>query len=289
MRDMNPEVSAFYHEDSGSISYVVAEPGGSHCAIVDPVMDFDPSSGRTGTSSADEVAAFVRKQGLAVEWLLETHAHADHFSAAAYLKGELGGRVAIAATITQVQRLWKDIYNLPADFPVDGSQFDRLFEGGERFRIGAMDVLVIETPGHTPANITYVVGDAAFVGDTILQPDFGTARCDFPGGSARELYHSIQRILSLPPATRLFTGHDYMPGGRDAAWESTVAEQRADNVHLKDGLGEGQFVLMREARDATLPMPRLILHALQVNINAGRRPQPEANGVSYLKIPLNRL
>jgi glyoxylase-like metal-dependent hydrolase (beta-lactamase superfamily II) len=289
MRDMNPEVSAFYHEDSGTISYVVAEPGGSPCAIVDPVMDFDPSSGRTGTGSADEVAAFVRKQGLVVEWLLETHAHADHFSAAAYLKGKLGGRIAIAATITQVQRLWKDIYNLPADFPADGSQFDRLFEGGERFRIGAMDVLVIETPGHTPANITYVVGGAAFVGDTILQPDFGTARCDFPGGSARELYHSIQRILALPPATRLFTGHDYMPGGRDAAWESTVAEQRAGNVHLKEGLGEEQFVRMREARDATLPMPRLILQALQVNINAGRMTPPEANGVSYLKIPLNRL
>jgi glyoxylase-like metal-dependent hydrolase (beta-lactamase superfamily II) len=286
---MRPEVSGFYHEDSGSISYVVAEPGGSRCAIVDPVMDFDPNSGRTGTRPADEIAAFVRKRSLAVEWLLETHAHADHLSAAAYLKEQLGGRIAIGATIREVQRLWKEIYNLPAHHPTDGSQFDRLLEGGERFRIGAMDVLVIETPGHTPANITYVAGDAALMGDTLLQPDFGTARCDFPGGSARELYHSIQRILALPPETRLFTGHDYMPGGRDAAWQSTVAEQRAGNVHLKESPGLERFVLMREARDATLPMPRLILHALQVNINAGRLPPPEANGVAYLKIPLNRL
>jgi glyoxylase-like metal-dependent hydrolase (beta-lactamase superfamily II) len=286
---MRPEVNGFYHEDSGSISYVVAEPGGSRCAIVDPVMDFDPNSGRTGTRPADEIAAFVRRRSLAVEWLLETHAHADHLSAAAYLKEQLGGRIAIGATIREVQRLWKEIYNLPAHHPTDGSQFDRLLEGGERFRIGAMDVLVIETPGHTPANVTYVVGDAALIGDTLLQPDFGTARCDFPGGSARELYHSIQRILALPPETRLFTGHDYMPGGRDPAWESTVAEQRAGNVHLKESPDVERFVLMREARDATLPLPRLILHALQVNINAGRLPPPETNGVAYLKIPLNRL
>jgi glyoxylase-like metal-dependent hydrolase (beta-lactamase superfamily II) len=286
---MNPEVSAFYHEDSGSISYVVAEPGGSRCAIVDPVMDFDPNSGRTGTGPADEIVAFVRARGLDVDWLLETHAHADHFSAAAYLKEKLGGRIATGATITKVQRLWKEIYNLPADYPADGSQFDRVLEGGERFRIGALEVLVIDTPGHTPANVTYVAGDAAFIGDTLLQPDFGTARCDFPGGSARELYHSIQRILALPPETRLFTGHDYMPGGRDAAWESTVTEQRTGNVHLQESPDVEQFVLMREARDGTLPMPRLILHALQVNINAGRLPLPEANGVAYLKIPLNRL
>jgi glyoxylase-like metal-dependent hydrolase (beta-lactamase superfamily II) len=286
---MRPEVNGFYHEDSGSISYVVAEPGGSRCAIVDPVMDFDPNSGRTGTRPADEIAAFVRRRSLAVEWLLETHAHADHLSAAAYLKEQLGGRIAIGATIREVQRLWKEIYNLPARHPTDGSQFDRLLEGGERFRIGAMDVLVIETPGHTPANVTYVVGDAALIGDTLLQPDFGTARCDFPGGSARELYHSIQRILALPLETRLFAGHDYMPGGRDPAWESTVAEQRAGNVHLKESPDVERFVLMREARDATLPLPRLILHALQVNIDAGRLPPPETNGVAYLKIPLNRL
>lgn len=286
---MRPEVNGFYHEDSGSISYVVAEPGGPRCAIVDPVMDFDPNSGRTGTRPADEIAAFVRRRSLAVEWLLETHAHADHLSAAAYLKEQLGGRIAIGATIREVQRLWKEIYNLPAHHPTDGSQFDRLLEGGERFRIGAMDVLVIETPGHTPANVTYVVGDAALIGDTLLQPDFGTARCDFPGGSARELYHSIQRILALPLETRLFAGHDYMPGGRDPAWESTVAEQRAGNVHLKESPDVERFVLMREARDATLPLPRLILHALQVNINAGRLPPPETNGVAYLKIPLNRL
>jgi glyoxylase-like metal-dependent hydrolase (beta-lactamase superfamily II) len=286
---MRPEVNGFYHEDSGSISYVVAEPGGSRCAIVDPVMDFDPNSGRTGTRPADEIAAFVRRRSLAVEWLLETHAHADHLSAAAYLKEQLGGRIAIGATIREVQRLWKEIYNLPAHHPTDGSQFDRLLEGGERFRIGAMDVLVIETPGHTPANVTYVVGDAALIGDTLLQPDFGTARCDFPGGSARDLYHSIQRILALPLETRLFAGHDYMPGGRDPAWESTVAEQRAGNVHLKESPDVERFVLMREARDATLPLPRLILHALQVNINAGRLPPPETNGVAYLKIPLNRL
>lgn len=286
---MIPKVRGFYHEDSGTVSYVVAEPGARRCAIIDPVLDFDPNSGRTATVSADEIVDFVRDKQLEVEWLLETHAHADHFSAASYLKGKLGGRIAIGATIVLVQRLWKEIYNLPADYPADGSQFDHLFGDGERFSIGALEARVMETPGHTPANISYIAGDAAFIADTIFQPDFGTARCDFPGGSARTLYRSIRRILALPPETRLFTGHDYMPGGRDPAWESTVAEQRGSNPHLKNDPPEEEFVAMREARDATLPMPRLILQSLQININAGRLPPPEKNGVSYLRIPLNRL
>ncbi|MGH6913410.1 MAG: MBL fold metallo-hydrolase [Geminicoccales bacterium] len=286
---MRPQVQSFFHEESSTICHVLWEPDGQRCAIIDAVLDFDEAAGRTTTAFADQVAMFVRERGLGVDWILETHAHADHLSAAWHLKQSLGGRIAIGATITEVQRLWKEIYNLPHDHPTDGSQFDHLFADGEPFRIGALEASVIETPGHTPANVTYLVGDAAFVADTIFQPDFGTARCDFPGGSARELYHSIQRILDLPPETRLFTGHDYMPGGREPAWESTVAEQRASNLHLKDQPSEEQFVAMREARDATLPMPRLILHALQVNMEAGRLPPPENNGTSYIKIPLNRL
>jgi glyoxylase-like metal-dependent hydrolase (beta-lactamase superfamily II) len=284
-----PEVTGFFHEDSNTITYVVAEPGGPACAIIDSCLDYDPNAGRTGTGSADEVLAFVESRGLEVAWLLETHAHADHFSAADYLKSRTGAPIGIGRTVTKVQALWKEIYNFDEACLTDGSQFDRLFDDGERFRIGDLDVLVIETPGHTPANITYVAGDAAFVADTIFQPDFGTARCDFPGGSARELYHSIQRILALADETRLFTGHDYMPGGRDPAWESTVAEQKATNVHLKNGPPEAEYVAMREKRDAGLPMPRLILHALQINIAAGALPEPENNGVRYLKIPLNRL
>ena len=284
-----PDVTGFFHDASNTITYVVAEPAGRACAIIDPVLDYDPNSGRTSSESADEVLDFVRERGLDVVWLLETHAHADHFSAAHYLKGKLDAPVGIGRTVTKVQALWKDIYNFGDACRTDGSQFDRLFDDGERFRIGPLDVEVMETPGHTPANITYLIGDAAFIADTIFQPDFGTARCDFPGGSARELYRSIQRILALPDATRLFTGHDYMPGGREPAWESTVAGQKASNVHLKDRPDEASFVAMREKRDAGLALPRLILHALQVNVNAGRLPEPESNGVRYLKIPLDRL
>ncbi|HEX6142347.1 MAG TPA: MBL fold metallo-hydrolase [Geminicoccaceae bacterium] len=285
----SPDVTGFFDDASNTITYVLAEPGGPACAIIDSVLDYDPNSGRIWTESADEVLAFVRERGLEVEWLLETHAHADHFSAAHYLKEKLGAPVGIGATVVEVQKLWREIYNFGPECRTDGSQFDRLFADGEHFRIGDLEVEVIETPGHTPANITYIAGDAAFVADTIFQPDFGTARCDFPGGSARELYHSIQRILRLPDTTRLFTGHDYMPGGREPAWESTVGEQKATNVHLKGDCTEAEFVVMREKRDAGLAMPRLILHALQININAGRLPEPESNGTRYLKIPLDRL
>jgi len=287
---MKPIVTGFFHEPTCSISYVVAEPEGRCCAIVDPVLDFDPNAGRSSTEFADRLLQFVREQGLEVAWLLETHAHADHFSAAAYLKERLGGPpVAIGATVVEVQRLWKAIYNFGEACRTDGSQFDHLFHDGDTFRIGALEARVLDTPGHTPANVTYLVGDAAFVADTLFQPDFGTARCDFPGGSARILHRSIQKILALPDATRLFTGHDYMPGGRDPAWESTVAEQRATNRHLRDQPSEEAFVALREKRDAELAMPRLILQSLQININAGRLPPPESNGVSYLKIPLNAL
>lgn len=284
-----PEVTGFFDEASNTITYVLAEPGGGACAIVDSVLDYDPNAGRTSTESADEVLAFVRERGLEVVWLLETHAHADHFSAASYLKEKLGAPIGIGRTVTEVQALWKEIYNFGPECRTDGSQFDRLFDDGERFRIGDLEVEVLETRGHTPANITYLAGDAALIADTIFQPDYGTARCDFPGGSSRQLYQSIERILALPDETRLFTGHDYMPGGREPAWESTVAQQKAENVQLKDRPDEATFVAMRDQRDAGLPMPRLILPALQININAGRLPEPEDNGTRYLKIPLNRL
>lgn len=284
-----PKVTGFFDDASNTITYVVAEPDGPAAAIIDSVLDFDPNAGRISTESADQVLAFVEEQGLEVVWLLETHAHADHFSAAHYLKEKLGAPVGIGRTVTKVQALWKEIYNFGPACRTDGSQFDRLFDDGERFRIGDLEVEVIDTPGHTPANISYLAGDAAFIADTIFQPDFGTARCDFPGGSARELYRSIQRILALPDGTRLFTGHDYMPGGREPAWESTVGEQKAANIQLKGGCSEAEFVAMREQRDGGLAMPRLILHALQININAGRLPEPEDNGTRYLKIPLDRL
>lgn len=284
-----PDVSAFFHHPTSSVAYVVAEPGGKRCAIVDSVLDFDPKAARTGTGFADEIAAFVRSHGLEVEWHLETHAHADHFSAAQHLKAQLGGRVAIGAYVTRVQELWKQIYNFGPECKTDGSQFDHLFREGDRFTIGGLEARVMFTPGHTPANVTYVVGDAAFVNDTIFMPDVGSARADFPGGDAGELYRSIRHILELPPETRLLVGHDYMPGGREPAWEASVAEQRHSNIHLKRDVSEREFVEMRNARDATLDMPRLITHALQVNINAGRLPEPESNGTRYLKIPLDIL
>jgi glyoxylase-like metal-dependent hydrolase (beta-lactamase superfamily II) len=260
-------VKAFYEPRTGSIQYVVSDLVTSRCAIVDPVLDFDDRSGSIATRSAGAILAYVEEHGLEVEWILDTHPHADHFSAAHYLAERTGAPTAIGEHVVDVQALWKDIYNWPS-FPTDGSQWDRLFKDGERFRIGGLDARVIFSPGHTLASITYVVGDAAFVHDTIYMPDLGTARADFPGGSAVTLWKSIQNILALPDATRLFTGHDYRPGGREPRWESTVAEQKRSNPHLANKT-EAEFVALRKARDATLPMPKLILHALQVNIAAG--------------------
>jgi glyoxylase-like metal-dependent hydrolase (beta-lactamase superfamily II) len=283
-----PDVTGFYHETSGTIAYIVKDPSSLAAAIVDPVLDFDEKSGRVSTEFADMLVKAVKAKGLNVAWVLDTHAHADHLSAAYYLKGKLGAPMAIGHEIVTVQKLWRKIYNWP-DFPADGSQWDRLFKDGDTFRIGALDVRVMFSPGHTPASITYVTGDCAFIHDTLFQPDSGTARADFPGASASELYDSIVRILALPDDTRLFTGHDYRPNGRPAQWESTVAEQKRSNSHFKDNPSRESYVAMREKRDATLPMPRLILHALQVNIRGGRLPEPENNGTAYLKIPLNAL
>lgn len=260
----------------------------SKCAIVDPVLDFDEKSGATATRSADSILQYIASMGMSVEWILDTHPHADHFSAASYLKGKTGAPTAIGARVIDVQRLWKDIYNLE-DFPLDGSQWDRLFTEGDRFKIGSIEARVMFSPGHTLASITYVVGDAAFVHDTLFMPDSGTARADFPGGSARKLWRSIQDILALPDETRTFTGHDYQPEGRLPMWESTVGDQKDNNIHLRMAPTEDQFVALREARDKTLPMPKLILHALQVNIRGGRLPEMENNGKRYLKFPLNAL
>jgi glyoxylase-like metal-dependent hydrolase (beta-lactamase superfamily II) len=283
-----PEVTGFFDKRTFSIQYVIADPATGKCAIIDPVLDFDERSGAVATASADRLLDFVERKGLAVEWILDTHPHADHFSAARYLAGRTGAPTAIGAKVVEAQRLWKDIYNWP-DLPADGSQWDRLFAEGDAFAIGEIPVRVMFSPGHTPASITYVAGDAAFVHDTLFMPDSGTARADFPGGGARSLWRSIQDILALPDDTRLFTGHDYQPGGREPLWESCVAEQKAANTHLTRCGGEDDFVRMREARDRTLPMPRLILHALQININGGRLPEPEANGRRYLKFPLDAL
>lgn len=282
------KVTGFFHEPTFSIAYLVEDPETRHGAIIDPVLDYDEKAGRVWTESADAMLDAVRERGLTIDWILDTHPHADHFSAAAYLKEQLGAPTAIGEKVRDVQELWKKIYNLP-DFPADGSQWDRLFADGDTFSIGALPARVLFSPGHTLASITYVIGDTAFVHDTLFQPDFGTARADFPGGDARRLYRSIMQILSLPDETRLFTGHDYMPGGRPPAWESTVAEQKRSNKHVKDGTSEDEFVRLRQARDATLPMPRLILHALQVNMRGGRLPEPEENGRSYLKIPIGAL
>lgn len=263
------------------------------CAIVDSVLDYDPKACRTDTGSADRLIARVRELGARLEWILETHVHADHLSAAPYLKSVLGGRVGIGSRIAGVQAFFGDLFDAGPEFARDGSQFDRLLADGESFRIGALTVSVMHTPGHTPACVTYVVTDgqeqAAFVGDTLFMPDYGTARCDFPGGDARTLYRSIRRVLALPPETRLFMCHDYLPAGRPLAYETTVAAERADNIHVRDGIGEDEFVAMRQARDATLDMPVLILPAVQVNMRGGQFPAPSANGTSYLKLPLNRL
>ncbi|MFC0408689.1 MBL fold metallo-hydrolase [Roseomonas elaeocarpi] len=281
-----PVVQGFYEPCSGSVQYVVSDPATGHCAVIDPVLDFDPCSGSFATRSADAILAYLRAEGLTAAWILDTHPHADHVSAAPYLRERTGAPTAIGVEVTGVQRLWREIYGLP-DLPADGSQWDRLLRDGEVLRIGELEARVLFSPGHTLASVSYVVGDAAFVHDTVFMPDSGTARADFPGGDARALWRSIGRILSLPPETRIFTGHDYRPGGREARWESTVAEQQRCNPHLVDQTEAG-FVAAREARDRTLPLPRLMLHALQMNIRGGRPPPPEPDGGQYLRIPLNR-
>jgi len=282
-----PSVTAFFDEATFTVTYVVADPDSAHAAIVDPVLDYDPASGRTSTASADKVAAFVRDNNLSIDWVLETHVHADHLSAAPYLREKLGGKIAIGKNVAAVQETFQGVFNIE-DLATDGSQFDHLFEDGDEFSIGGMAGSIIGTPGHTPACITYVIGDAAFVGDTLFMPDFGTARTDFPGGDAGMLYDSIQRILALPGDTRLFMCHDYKAPGRDEfAWETSVAEQREVNVHINRNVSRDEFVAMREGRDAELGMPKLILPSIQVNVRAGQLPEAEANGVRYLKIPLD--
>jgi glyoxylase-like metal-dependent hydrolase (beta-lactamase superfamily II) len=282
-----PDIKVFYDPRTFSVQYVVSDPRTKACAIIDPVLDFDEKSGATATTSADAILAYVAAAGLRIEWILDTHPHADHFSAAQYLREKTGAPKAIGAHIVDVQMLWAKIYNL-TDLPTDGSQWDKLFAAGERFKIGNLEASVMFSPGHTLASVTYVIGGAAFVHDTLFMPDGGTARADFPGGSAQRLWQSIQDILALPDDTRLFTGHDYQPGGREPRWESTVAEQKRSNPHIT-GKDEAAFVALREARDRSLPMPRLILHALQVNIRGGALPAPEANGKRYLKFPLDAL
>lgn len=286
---MQAQVKAFFDPATWTVSYVVFDAPGGHCALVDSVLDYDPKSGRTRKDSADQLIAFVREQNLTVDWILETHAHADHLSAAPYLRKHLGGKIAIGGKITQVQNVFKGIFHLEPEFATNGSQFDHLFEDGDTFAIGALQAQALSVPGHTPACMAYQVGDAVFVGDTLFMPDVGTARCDFPGGNAHTLYQSVRKLLSLPAETRLFMCHDYPPEGREAQWECTVADQRARNIHVHDGVREAEFVAMRTKRDAGLAMPVLILPSVQVNIRAGELPPPEANGVSYLKIPLNAL
>ena len=284
---MNPVVKGFFDPDTWTVTYVVYEKEGSSCIIIDSVLSYDPKSGRTHTKLADEVIRFVGENNLKTEWILETHAHADHITAAPYLKSKLGGKVAIGDHISAVQGVFKDIFNLEKTFPTDGSQFDYLLKDGEEIHFGNLSLKSIFVPGHTPACMAYQVGDAVFVGDTMFMPDVGTARCDFPGGDAHVLYQSMRKILSLPPETRLFMCHDYPPNGRSAQFESTVAEQRKSNIHMHDGISEEQFIEMRTKRDATLEMPVLILPAIQVNIRAGEFPPKESNGISYLKIPVD--
>ena len=287
---MRPTVESFFDEATNTVSHIVADPASGKAAIVDSVLDFDPASGRTRTDSADRLIAHVKANRLTVEWVLETHIHADHLSAAPYLLEKLGGKLAVGAAIAQVQHTFGDLFNAEPGFARDGSQFHHLFQDNETFRLGGIEARAIHTPGHTPACMTYVIGDAAFVGDTLFMPDYGTARCDFPGGDARQLYRSIRKIFALPPQTRLFLCHDYKAPGRDEyRWETSVAEERASNIHVHDGVTEEDFVAMRTARDATLSMPRLILPSVQVNMRAGHFPPAEENGVSYLKLPLNAL
>lgn len=288
---MKPDVKTFFDETTFTATHIVSDRETGSCAIIDPVLDFDPASGRTSTGSADEVVAYIEDNDLKVAWIFETHVHADHLSSAPYLKEKLGGKTAIGSEVGIIQKTFGEIFNAEAAFGRDGRQFDHLFDDGETFALGKLTCRVIHTPGHTPACAVILIGDAAFVGDTLFMPDYGTARCDFPGGDARTLYRSIQKIFSLPDQTRLFMCHDYKapPDRTEFAWETTVAEERAENIHVRDGISEDEFVEMREARDKTLSMPKLILPSVQVNMRAGETPPPEDNGVSYLKLPINAL
>ena len=285
---LRPSIAGFFDEATNTVSYVVHDPKTGEAAIIDSVLDFDAASGRTSNGSADRMIEYVTSNNLKVTWLIETHAHADHISAAPYLQERLGGKLAIGCDIIRVQEVFGKLFNAGTDFERDGSQFDKLFEDGETFRIGELEGIALHVPGHTPADMAFIVGDSAFVGDTIFMPDFGTARADFPGGDAGQLFRSIRRLLSLPDETRLFLCHDYKAPGRDEyAWETTVKQQREENVHVKDGVTEQDFVAMRTDRDKTLSMPKLIMPSVQVNIRGGRLPDPEENGVSYIKIPVN--
>ncbi|MEX6634467.1 MBL fold metallo-hydrolase [Hyphococcus lacteus] len=287
---MNPVVKTFFDEETFTASHIVIDPSAKKCAIIDSVLNFDSASGRTTTNSADMIIEYIKNESLSLEWIIETHIHADHLTAAPYLQHKLGGKTGISSRINHVQSTFGKVFNADAGFARDGSQFGVLFDDGEKFKLGNINAYVMHTPGHTPACSTVIIGDAAFVGDTLFMPDYGTARCDFPGGDARTLYRSIQKIFSLPDQTRLFMCHDYKSPTRDVfAWESTVAEERAENLHVKTGISEDEFVEMREARDKTLSMPRLIVPSVQINMRAGDMPPPEDNGVSYLKMPINTL
>ena len=287
-KSLRPSIAGFFDEATNTVSYVVHDPETAEAAIIDSVLDFEAASGRTSNGSADRIIEYVTSNNLKVTWLIETHAHADHISAAPYLQERLGGKLAIGRDIIRVQEVFGKLFNAGTDFERDGSQFDKLFEDGEAFKLGELEGIALHVPGHTPADMAFIIGDAAFVGDTIFMPDFGTARADFPGGDARQLYRSIRRLLSLPDETRLFLCHDYKAPGRDEyAWETTVKQQREENVHVKDGVSEDEFVAMRTDRDQTLSMPKLIMPSVQVNIRGGRLPAPEDNGVSYIKIPVN--
>lgn len=285
----HPEVTGFFDKATNTISYVVKDPASDACAIVDSVLDFDYASGRTSYTHADEIIAFVQKNGLQTTWLIETHVHADHLSAAPYIQAKLGGKLGIGRNITLVQDTFGKVFNEGTEFRRDGSQFDRLFDDGDTYMVGEMECLTIHTPGHTPACMTHVMGDAAFVGDTLFMPDYGSARCDFPGGDAGTLYDSIQKVLSLPDDTRLFMCHDYGPNGRAIQWETTVAAEKAGNIHVGGGKTKAEFVKFRTERDAQLDMPKLIIPSLQVNMRAGALPEPDTNGLRYLKVPVNAL
>ena len=287
---MGPDITSFFDEATNTISYIVCDPNGSSCAIIDSVLDFDFASGRTDTRSADKLINFVKENKLDVQWLLESHVHADHLSAAPYIQMEVGGKIGIGSHITDVQETFGKIFNEGTEFQRDGSQFDKLFVEGDTFHIGQLRGDVFHTPGHTPACMTYVIGDAAFVGDTLFMPDFGTARCDFPGGSSENLFSSIQKILSLPDATRIFVGHDYKAPGREHyAWETTVGEQKKKNIHIKSGKSKEDFVKLRDERDAKLAMPKLIVPSLQINMRAGNMPEPDEQGDVFLKVPINKM
>ena len=287
---MGPDITAFFDDATNTISYVVRDPNGSACAIIDSVLDFDFASGRTDTQSADKLVSFVRDNNLDVQWLLESHVHADHLSAAPYIQMQVGGKIGIGSRITDVQETFGKIFNEGTEFQRDGSQFDELFVEGDTFHIGQLRGDVLHTPGHTPACMTYVIEDAAFVGDTLFMPDFGTARCDFPGGSSEKLFSSIQKILALPDSTRIFVGHDYKaPGRENYAWETTVGEQKNKNIHIKVGKSKDEFVKLRDERDATLSMPKLIVPSLQVNMRAGNMPKPDDQGDVFIKVPINKM